>query len=341
MPKPFKILSIDGGGMRGVVPLEVLKFIEERYNKKIYELFDFIAGTSTGGLIACGLVLSENGKTPKLSLQDLENIYLKRGKEIFPSSFGLLRIFKFIRSLKSPKYREAGLEKVLEDVLGNNRLSNCIKPLLIPTYDLYNNNALFFKSRHANKDFSKNPLLVDVCRATSAAPTYFSAYKFTYNKQATICIDGGIFMNNPSMGALAEVYKHYEDSVYNLKKSDLEQIKIVSLGTGNYTPEIARTKAENWGLLDWATQISDLMLQANNQIAYYQAAQILNEQNFLRIDLEIKDGKFSAIDKANPEIFNYLKDEVNNQIFNNDTLLKKLDSILIENNPALNTSLKT
>jgi uncharacterized protein len=325
MPKEFKILSIDGGGMRGVVPLEVLKFIENRYNKKIFELFDFISGTSTGGLIACGLVLSENGRTPKFTLKELENIYLERGKEIFPSTFGIIRIFKFIRSLKSPKYREAGLENVLTDVLGNNRLSNCIKPLMIPTYDLYNNNALFFKSRHAKNDFNKNPLLIDVCRATSAAPTYFPAYKFTFDNKPTLCIDGGIFMNNPSMGALAEIYKHYEDPIYNLTKLELENVKILSLGTGHYTPEIARKKVESWGLLDWATNISDIMLQANNQIAHYQAEQIIKENNFLRVDIEIKDEPFSALDKPKPEIFDYLKQEVTNQIFNNDTLINKLD----------------
>ncbi len=328
MEKSFKILSIDGGGMRGIVPLEILKFIENRYNKKIYELFDFIAGTSTGGLIACGLVVSDNNTTPKFSLKELENIYLDRGHEIFPSPFGLIRIFRFIRSLKNPKFKEEGLEKVLMDILGNKRLTNCLKPILIPTYDLYNNNALFFKSRHANLDANKNALLLDVCRATSAAPTYFPAYKFTFNKQPTICIDGGIFMNNPSMGALAELYKHYSDPTYNLTKSDLENVKIVSLGTGNYTPEIARKKVENWGLLDWATQISDLMLQANNQVAYYQAEQILRDQHFLRLDIEIKEEKFSAMDKPKPETFNYLKQEVNDQIFNNDTLIKKLDTII-------------
>jgi uncharacterized protein len=330
MGKNFKILSIDGGGMRGIVPLEVLKFIENRYNKKIHELFDFIAGTSTGGLIACGLVVSDNGQTPKFSLKELENIYLKRGNEIFPSPFGLVRIFRFIRSLKSPKFKEEGLEKVLTEVLGNKRLSNCIKPILIPTYDLYNNNALFFKSRHAKSDAKKNALLIDVCRATSAAPTYFPAYKFTFDNKPTICIDGGIFMNNPSMGALAEIYKHYNDPIYNLTKSDLDNVQILSLGTGCYTPEIARKKVESWGILDWATQISDLMLQANNQVAHYQAEQIVKENNFLRVDIEIKDEKFSAIDKVKPETFDYLKNEVNNQIFNNDTLIKKLDLLLNE-----------
>jgi uncharacterized protein len=330
MPKDFRILSIDGGGMRGIVPLEVLKFIENKYGKRIYELFDFIAGTSTGGLIACGLVVSDNGQTPKFSLKELENIYLERGKEIFPSPFGLVRIFRFIRSLKSPKFKEEGLEKVLTDVLGNKRLTNCIKPILIPTYDLYNNNALFFKSRQAMVDANKNALLIDVCRATSAAPTYFPAYKFTFDNKPTICIDGGIFMNNPSMGALAEIYKHYNDPIYNLTKSELDNVKILSLGTGSYTPEIARKKVENWGLLDWATQISDLMLQANNQVAHYQAEQIVMENNFLRLDIEIKEEKFSAMDKPKPETFDYLKKEIEDQIFNNDTLIKKIDAFFNE-----------
>jgi uncharacterized protein len=328
MPTPFRILAIDGGGMRGVVPLEVLKFIEKRYGKKIYELFDFIAGTSTGGLIACGLVVSEDGKTPQYTLNDLEKIYTERGEEIFPSSFGLWRIYKFVRSLKSPKFKEAGLEKVLDDILGNKRLSNCIKPLLIPAYDLYNNEALFFKSRQALKESGKNALLKDICRATSAAPTYFSSYKFRYDNKERICIDGGIFMNNPSMGVLAELYKHYTDPIYNLSKNDLSNIKIVSLGTGQYIPEIARKKVENWGILDWATQISDLMLQSNNQIAAYQAAQILDDNHFLRINIDVKDEKFSAMDQAKPELFDYLKKEVDTQIFSNDILIKKLDKLL-------------
>lgn len=243
MAAKFRILSLDGGGLRGIIPVLVLKEIERRSGKRILDLFDMISGTSTGGLIACGIAVSDNGKTSKYSLEQIEDIYVKHGKDIFPEKSAFKNFIGKITSLKSPKFSPDGLQKVLTDLMGEKRISDCAKPILVTSYDLFNNEAILFKYRHALNYPENNALLVDVCRATSAAPTYLPAYDFVYENKKRICVDGGIYMNNPSMGSLIEVIKYHAENPYNLKELKLADISVLSLGTGHYTSKIADRKS--------------------------------------------------------------------------------------------------
>ena len=151
--KPFRILSIDGGGLRGIVPVLILQEIQRLLGgKPIHEMFDLIAGTSTGGLIAAGLTVSNDGANPLYTLQDLEEIYCLRGGEIFPVRSGLRSTLDNITSLWNPEYSENGISEVLNDLLGERRLMDCLTPLLVTAYDLKHNEPLLFKSRTASID---------------------------------------------------------------------------------------------------------------------------------------------------------------------------------------------
>lgn len=328
MAQKFRILSIDGGGLRGIIPVLILKEIERRSGKRITDLFDMVAGTSTGGLIACGLTVSDDGKTPKYQLSDIENIYAERGKDIFPKKNALKSLIGKISSLKNPKFSADGLQKVLEDLLGTRRMSDCMKPIFVTSYDLFNNEALLFKYRHAIRYPENNALLVDVCRATSAAPTYLPAYPFLYEHKKRICVDGGIYMNNPAMGALVEVIKYHRDAPYNRDVLKLADVSILSLGTGHYSSEIARKKVEGWGLLDWATNITDVMMQAVNQTTTYQTEEMTSTGNFIRINPAITNPDFSDMADSSQEAQDYFRELVNTQVFGNAMLMKQIDNFI-------------
>lgn len=328
MAAKFRILSLDGGGLRGIIPVLVLKEIERRSGKRILDLFDIVSGTSTGGLIACGITVSDDGKTSKYTLEDIEKIYVEHGKDIFPKKSAFKNFISKITSLKNPKFSPDGLQKVLTDMMGQKRISDCAKPILVTSYDLFNNEAILFKYRHAIKYPENNALLVDVCRATSAAPTYLPAYDFVYENKKRICVDGGLYMNNPSMGTIIELIKYHTEKPYNLQELKLADISILSLGTGHYTSKIAQKKVEGWGLLDWAPNITDVMMQAINQTTTYQAEELMATQNFLRINPSIDNPEYSDMADSSDEAREYFINLVKKEITGNTTLMEHLDKFL-------------
>jgi patatin-like phospholipase/acyl hydrolase len=332
MSKKFRILSLDGGGLRGIIPVLVLKEIEKRTGKRITDMFDLIAGTSTGALIACGITVSDDGINPKYTLNDIERIYTEKGKEIFPKKNWLKGIVSGISSLKNPKFSEDGIQKVLHDLLGEKRLSDCIKPVFAASFDLYNNEALLFKYRQALSDPTRNARLIDICRATSAAPTYLPAYNFTYNSKTRICVDGGIYMNNPAVGALVEVTKYHKEAPYNKPDLELEDISILSIGTGHYSSEIARKKVEGFGLLDWATNITDVMMQAVNQTSNYQAEELISDENFIRVNVDIDNPKYSDMADSADETRDYLIQLTNSQVLGNSVLMDQIVKLVTKTN---------
>lgn len=331
MAKKFRILSIDGGGVRGIVPITILKEIEKRLNgKKIYEVFDLIAGTSTGGIIACGLTASLNGISPKLTIDEVEKIYKEKSKIVFPpKTWFKEKLYKII-SLKKPRFSSEGLSKLLREHFEHLKITDCLRPLFIPTYDLESNTAILFKSRHSFLTSLKNAEIYDVCRATSAAPTYFPPYEFTFNKRQMLCIDGGIFMNNPSVGAIAEVSKHHSSPVYNFAPLNFDEIYLLSLGTGHYTNNIARKKVEGWGKLDWAQPIVDIMMQGVNQVTTYEAEEYLKAGNFLRLDINIEDDRYADMADSSDKTISYLINKTKKDIINNTIEMEKLERFFIK-----------
>jgi uncharacterized protein len=345
---PFRILSIDGGGLRGIIPVLILRHIEYITGRKIIDCFDLFAGTSTGGLISAGLtVRGENPFSPKHTVEDLVNVYTKRGGEIFPVKN---RLHKWYRSrpwsyLFRPQFKADGLQKVLEDLLTGTdgkplKMSDCLKPVFIPAYDLVTNSPVFFKGRHVfnEKEENKDANLIDVCRATSAGPTYLPSYNFKFpHKYGRIktskvtAIDGGVFMNNPAMGALVEILKYREDEFYNfpdLKESD---IFVLSIGTGHFSRDISG-RSGNWGKLKWIKPSIDIMMWGNNQAVSYQAGEWLDsgKTNHLRLNVDILESRFADMANSGKETIDYLAERVYTDYMNNATLQEKLGRFLEE-----------
>ena len=209
--KKIRILTIDGGGIRGIIPGVILNYLEQQLqkkdksNKKIGDYFDLIGGTSTGGILACCYLMPSPGGTAKYSAKEALDMYLNDGGSIFHSSI----IDKISRGfgLLDEKFDVAALERNLEDFFGEETLNNFIKPSLITSYEITERSAYFFTSVDAADDL-KNFKVRDVARATSAAPTYFepASIKSVAGQQFSL-IDGGLYANNPTLCAYAEARK--------------------------------------------------------------------------------------------------------------------------------------
>jgi uncharacterized protein len=267
MAQPGKaILSIDGGGIRGVIPAMVLNHVEECCGRPIGELFDVIAGTSTGGIIALGLSCPDGDGGYKVSARDLVNLYVDEGERIFPPGW-----HRKIRQLTEEKYSADGLEEVLKDQFGDCRLSEAKTGVIVTSYDIQRREPVFFRSAKAKDDPDDYDFpMWEVARATSAAPTYFEPAKVDANPPTPdyALIDGGVFANNPGMCALVDVHAG---------RANTEDTLMVSLGTGALVRKLEYDKARKWGLKGWAPHLLDVVFDGVSDTVDYQLSQLLGD----------------------------------------------------------------
>jgi patatin-like phospholipase/acyl hydrolase len=271
----IKVLSIDGGGIRGLIPALFLSDIEQRTSKPIAELFDVVAGTSTGGILALGLTKPGPDRKPQYAAKELVGLYETKGKEIFSRS-----IWHWIRALDNlidEKYPAKGIDTVLEEYFGNARLKEVLTDVFITSYALERRMPFFFRSSRAKKQEDYDFSIKKVARATSAAPTYFEPLKLPERadpKDYYALVDGGVFANNPTLCAFVEAKVESE-------KND-EDYLVVSLGTGTYTRPILYKQAKNWGLVQWAKPILDVVFDGVSDTVDYQMRHLLPERNGVR-----------------------------------------------------------
>jgi len=312
----YRILSIDGGGLRGVIPVLILKKIEEMTGKKIYELFDCIVGTSTGGIITAGITATKDGKNPHLDLDTLYKLYTTEGETIFPQPKNIFQKWsKGVNSVFNPKYSPKGLDGLLEHYFTDLTLNNTLKPVIITSYDLVSNEIIMFKSRNAKWSSERfDAKLKDVCRATSAAPTYLPSFEMKYDGKDRVLVDGGVYINNPVLAAVSDVIKNCD-----VKLSDIE---CLSLGTGIHSKSLG-VKTEGWGMVNWVKPITTIMMQASSMAVDYQSDQLLKKH--LRLQVVIDDDSKTDMADSRPETTKYLVKKVEQDIFNNKDLMKSLE----------------
>ena len=296
----YKILSIDGGGMRGIIPASILTVLEQKQGKPIAELFDLLVGTSTGGLLAAGLCVRDHGGTQaKFSARDLLTLYQERGKEIFDKALlQELPLLGFVSDLFDETYSHKPLERLLESYFGDSILSDTLKPLVITSYDIERRNTYFFKTSQAISDPDRDHRLRDVVRATTAAPTYFEpAVVYSRAKSPTrrVLVDGGVFASNPAMCGYIEAI--------TAAKAKRSEILMVSLGTGIATRSIKYDDARDWGTAGWVRQILSVMMDGSADAAHYQLSRLLpsakgrQTQRYFRFDDELDIG-YDDLDNA-------------------------------------------
>jgi patatin-like phospholipase/acyl hydrolase len=272
-----KVLCIDGGGIRGLIPALVLAEIEQRTGRRIAELVDLVAGTSTGGILACGLTRPGPDGRPLYSAQELAGIYVEEGPRIFHRSL-LKRIFS-VDGWVDERYDEDGLDAALARYLGEATLSQALADVLVTAYEISDRLAFFFRSARARSDPAYDFPLVQVARATGAAPSYFEPAEATDVAGARTypLIDGGVFAVNPSMCALADVTAAGRADELRL---------MLSLGTGEHTRSYSFEQTRSWGQLEWARPVLDMVFDGVADTTDFEAATLMGDR-YVRLQTEL------------------------------------------------------
>lgn len=278
----FRILSLDGGGIKGTFSAAVLGALEEDTGLAVADHFDLIVGTSTGGIIALGLGLG-------VSASDIVAFYREHGPTIFPGTSLAERKVGALRQLFGPKHSHDVLREALTKVLGNKKLGESKCRLVIPTYDAISGRIFVLKTAHHERfRYDYQAPAVDVALATSAAPTYFRASPFPGRKGASY-VDGGVWANCPALVGVIEAH-HFLGIPFT-------EIDLLSIGTSSAPFDVA-ARAES-GVAQWNAGLVDLMFNAQVEAAKAQASLLLGGRMH-RIDVTVAPGRFS-LDDARPE----------------------------------------
>lgn len=303
-----KILSLDGGGIRGIIAGTFLTYIEKKLqelsgdeNTRIADYFDFVAGTSTGGILAAMLLAPDENGRPKFTAEETLNLYLQKGYNIFNGSrrsvIARLGVVAQIRN--ATQYRPDYLEDLLKKYFGDMKVEELIKPCIIPAYDIRHQRAVFFRSREKKQ---RQYYLRDAVRSTSAGPTYFPP-KAMKNLNPLedekenglheyINVDGGVFANNPLMCAYAECRKPETFPDRGGQPLSVSEMIVLSIGTGSQRLPFSNVqRSSRWGLVNWARNVPTLMMNGALDTTTYQFTSVFraggeqNMENFIRLDV--------------------------------------------------------
>ncbi len=338
--KLTRILSIDGGGIRGIIPGQILVALEKKLQQmdhnpdaRLSDYFDLIAGTSTGGILTCIYLLPdpENPGKARFTTEEAVALYLDRGDKIFSISFW--QKLKSGIGIADEKYNDEPLTNSLKEYMGNTMLSSLLRPTLITSYDVENRKGHFFKSHRAKHDKNYDFLAREVARSTSAAPTYFEVSKATnaLNKEYAL-IDGGVFVNNPALCAYSEARTTNFDKHRNRPKAS--NMMILSIGTGNEDESYPYKKVKKWGAIQWLVPLIDIMMSGVSQTVNYQLHQIYDAvgkpEQYIRLTPSLEKAN-SKMDDISPENLKALKEagEINAAKF--DKELTQVAGMLIQN----------
>jgi predicted acylesterase/phospholipase RssA len=292
----FRMLAIDGGGIRGLIPALWLNALEQKLTPTtMADAFDLFAGTSTGAIIAAGLAVGAK------TTAEIGKLYSEHASEVFlpaPSLQRWSRISPWLR----PGYVPSGLNKLLRTIFEDRTLRDVhlrSKVLLVTAFDAFNREPVVFDSSQAE---DQELSLVDVCLASSAAPTYFPAHVMKYRGGRTAMLDGGMTANNPAAIALACALRDNRPR---------EDVLLISLGTGQVTENIPVKDALRFGRLQWSRPVIDVLFEGNSGITADIVEQVMhprgrapqrdNCRNYFRLQvrLEARNGNMDDVREAN------------------------------------------
>lgn len=315
----LNVLSIDGGGIRGIIPATVLAEIERRTGRPAASLFHLVAGTSTGGILALALTMPGDDGRPAWRAEELIDLYEREGPTIFSRS-----VWQRIRSgggLVDEKYAIDGLERAFEKYLGRRRLREALTDVLVTAYDIERRSPYFFKSTKAKADPRDDFEIREAALATSAAPTYFSPVKLDRQPESAYLplIDGGVYANNPAMCAFAEARKLHPAA----------DVLMLSLGTGELTRRLPYDEVKDWGLVEWAKPVLDVVFDGVSDTVEYQLRQLLAPDRHYRLQTTL-DKANDDMDDASADNLQRLKVEAEELIAANDDRLEEVCARLVE-----------
>lgn len=327
--KIFKILSIDGGGIKGLYSARILQQFENSLqiennnpNLRIVDYFDLVCGTSTGGLIALAISL-------KKSMEKVCKFYEDHGNKIFPSPNSRFRKFKQV--LFKGKYSDKYLKEAIIKFYGNYKIadSNCL--LCIPSYDFTHGTYALFRYDHEEGNLSRHNKLsyIDVALSTSAAPTYFPLAQIE-SENNTQYLDGGVWANNPSLVGFTEGIRYF---VGDGKAYD--SMQILSVASLNINKGNAPTIKKERSFLNWADDLFDLSLIGQSEFCDTFLKSIIHNTKFPLEYLRIPSAEISphqvpyiSLDNASEESLNLMNQFADHKyhFYKNNEVIKRIFS---------------
>ncbi|KAL6851864.1 hypothetical protein ACP4OV_020049 [Aristida adscensionis] len=319
------VLSIDGGGIRGLIPATIIECLEAKLQEidgpdaRIADYFDVIAGTSTGALITSMIAAPDENKRPLFAAKDVTQFYLHNGPKIFPRrKLGFLRpVVNLLGSMMGPKYSGSFLHDEIKRLTRDVKVADTVTNIIVPAFDVKCLQPVIFSTYEAKQDELKNAHLSDICISTSAAPTYFPAHYFTTHNdkgepREFHLVDGGVAANNPTMVAMSMLTKevfHGNPDFRAAKPTEYANYLIVSIGTGSakQAEKYTAQQCAKWGLLRWLynggfTPLIDIFMHASADMVDIHAAMLFEtlhcQDSYLRIQDDSLMGHTSSVDIA-------------------------------------------
>lgn len=311
----FRVLAIDGGGIRGIVAAHWLQALEAKANKPLAQCFDLIAGTSTGAILGAAIASG-------IAVKQIVTFYAEEGPKIFKKrvldsdNWG----FPFLPGLLNPKYGGEPLESCLKSTFSIHREMQTVETnLLIITYDVFTRRPVLMRSY--DPEFQKVPIW-EACKASSSAPVYFPAHVLTPDQDSPgkmYLIDGGVLANNPSALAIAEAVR--------LMKGDhlsaCDEICLVSVGTGSLTRAIQEEEALHWGGMRWVMPLIDVVFDATSDSVGLICERLLKKENYHRLQVELR-GASDDLDNSEDSNLTSLVNVANGHLQSDPDILDRI-----------------
>ena len=348
MSKKVRVLSLDGGGIRGVIPATVLVYVEQELQKKsgntnarLADYFDFVAGTSTGGILGCFYLMPNTSGEPnapiaKYTTSEALDFYVKRGYDIFNKSkrstwLGLRQLFN------ATQYNPKALEDIFKEVFGETKLNELLRKCLFTTYNMKVTAPFFFDSRE-NPSKKREFYVRDVARSTSAAPTYFPPADIVNlaTGEQMVNIDGGTFANDPTYTEARKT------NFPEINQPTANDILVLSIGTGGGQFQMKKLdNSSKWWVGKWATYIPNIMMDGaldtvTTQMRWLYDSVGEDKTNYLRVDVPDDYVKNYSSDMADASPENIQKLQQAGQAAIDGAVKNGLDKLidqLIESDP--------
>ena len=323
MAAPFRVLAIDGGGIRGIIPATVLVDLERRLApRSLATVFDLIVGTSTGGIIALGLT-APDGEHPRNPAERLLDFYLSDGETIFPGG-GPISLPRSAWVREGTRYSVAGLEETLGRFLGDTPLTAALTGVVVTSYDLAYGEPVMLSSSPELGDVSDVTMVV-AARATSAAPMFFKPQIVKDGDRDRMLVDGGLYVNSPALLG-------YLLGRQAAARDDLPLV-LVSLGTGVRPPRTPLPVAERAQMRDTsalARTLLEAVATGGGRLAHLLLARIADGERFRYWRLQTTVGSCSfTMDDSSPENVACLYQRARELVSENDEELSAVTDALV------------
>jgi len=316
-PGAKRVLCLDGGGIRGIIPAMVVAELETRTGRPASQLFDLISGTSTGGVIAMGLVVPAADGSPAFSAADGVQIYEEQGPKIF--AHDRREVMHSLGGVLHERYQADGLLEILDTTFGDLHLSDALVDVLLASYEITRRETFMFSSREARRNPSRDFTMVQAVRSTTAAPTFFEpSFVVGPTGETHVFIDGAVYANSPAMCAFGEIEREHFGS----------DVVIASIGAGSQTHRFEFADVKEWGAAHWARPLLEIVLDGSAETSDHVLGELIGPERYFRFQQELGEAS-DSLDNVKPENIRALRREGERLIAASSERLDRLCELLL------------